>query len=119
MKAKPLGHSRFSLITLSPLDAHSLWTMLRIKILWSIWLYILDASFGGLSQNFFFFKKALFRVGRKYFSSFLISLVERIAKLSIKEKRNKLENEKLEHLEPKIHLLVIMDLSIVLKLQTL
>ena len=95
-----------------------LWTVLRVEILWWLWLARLDAIYGGLKEDFGKLKEKIIKAGEEYFSVTLGEIEERTEQLANK-RQNVVEALELESLGRKKQLLVSVDLSIILKLQFL
>ena len=98
--------------------SNGLWTVLRVEILWWLWLARLEAIFGGLKEDFGKLKEKNIKAGEDYFSVTLVEIEERTEQLANKC-QNIVEALELESLSRKKQLLLLVDSSIILKLQYL
>ena len=98
--------------------SNGLWTVLRVEILWWLWLARLEAIYGGLKEDFGKLKEKIIKAREDYFSVSLKKIEERTEELANKG-QNVVEALELESLSRKKQLLLSVDLSIILKLQYL
>ena len=98
--------------------SNGLWTVLRVEILWWLWLARLEAIYGGLKEDFGKLKEKIIKAGEEYFLVTLVKIEERTEQLANKG-QNVVEALELESLCRKKQLLLSVDLSIILKLQYL
>ena len=98
--------------------SNGLWTVLRVEILWWLWLARLDAIYGGLKEDFGKLKEKMIKAGEEYFSVTLVEIEERTEQL-VNKGQNVVEALELESLSKKKQLLLSVDLSVILKLQYL
>ena len=98
--------------------SNGLWTVLRVEILWWLWLARLDAIYGGLKEDYGKLKEKIIKAGEEYFSITLMEIEERTKQLANKG-QNFEEVIELESLSRKKKLILLVDLCIILKLQYL
>ena len=99
-----------------------LWTIIRTKILWFLWIERLSAIFQGATRNSSSLQQCLVAVGERYYSkkhNLLSSRIETLQrKIAILPTKQELRDE-LDQACLRLFSFVNMDLSYVLKLQHL
>ena len=96
--------------------SNGLWTVLRVEILWWLWLARLDAIYGGLKEDFGMLKDRLIKLGEGYYSRTIVEIDTRIEEIT-NQRQDAKSTVELESLSSKKQLLVSADLRLVLKLQ--
>ena len=61
-----------------------LWMVLRVEILWWLWLARLDAIYEGLKEDFGMLKEKIMKAGEEYYSKTIVEIESKIEKLSSK-----------------------------------
>ena len=64
--------------------SNGLWTVLRVEILWWLWLARLEAIYGGIKEDFGKLKEKIIKAREEYFSVTLVEIEERIKQLANK-----------------------------------
>ena len=79
--------------------------VLKVELLWWLWLARLDAIYGGLKEDFGKLKEKIIKAGVEYFSVTLLEIEERTEQLANKG-QNVVEALELESLSRKKQLLL-------------